>query len=105
MHCRLDMEVAVNQKRLHQSGKKTDWHHLPLLTAFFSLCLCACPPEGQPDPYPHGEGDQGGVGPVPAALRPLHALHPGGRRSVGHFLLRAPALAPTHEGEASQSGD
>lgn len=40
MHCRLDMEVAVNQKQLHQSGKKTDWHHLPLLTAFFSLFLC-----------------------------------------------------------------
>lgn len=70
-----------------------------------SFPVCVCPPEGQPDPDPRGEGDQGGVGPVPAALRPLHALHPGGAGRVRHFLLRAPALPPPHEGEAGQPGD
>lgn len=70
-----------------------------------SLPVCLCPTEGQPDPDPHGEGDQGGVGPVPAAFRPLYALHPGGAGCVHHFLLRAPALPPPHEGEAGQPGD
>lgn len=63
------------------------------------------PPERQPDPDPRGEGDQGGVGPVPAALHPLRALHPGGGGGVRHLLLRAPALTPPHEGEAGQPGD
>lgn len=63
------------------------------------------PPGGQPDPDPRGEGDPGGVGPVPAAVRPLHALHPGGAGRVHHLLLRAPALPPTHEGEAGQPGN
>lgn len=71
----------------------------------FSASVCVCPPEGQPDPNPCGEGDQGGVWPVPAALRPLHALHPGGSGGVRHSLLRAPALPPTHEGEARQPGN
>lgn len=70
-----------------------------------SFSVCTCPPEGQPDPDPRGEGDQGGVGPVPAALRPLHALHPGGAGGVSFFLLRAPALPPPHEGEAGQPGN
>lgn len=67
--------------------------------------LSVPPPEGQPDPDPGGEGDPGGVGPVPAALRPLHALHPGGAGRVRHLLLPAPALTPTHEGEAGQPGN
>lgn len=71
--------------------------------AVFSLPVP--PPGGQPDPDPRGEGDPGGVGPVPAALRPLHALHPGGAGRVHHLLLRAPALPPTHEGEAGQPGN
>lgn len=104
MHCRLDMEVAVNQKRPHQSEKRQR-SILYCSDSVFSLCVCVCPPEGQPDPDPRGEGDQGGVGPVPAALRPLHALHPGGAGSVRHFLLRAPALPRPHEGEAGQPGD
>lgn len=70
-----------------------------------SLSVCVCPPEGQPDPDPCGEGDQGGVGPVPAALRPLHALHPGGVGGVCHVLLPSPAFTPPHEGEAGQPGD
>lgn len=74
-----------------------------LTVCSFSVCLC--PPEGQLDPDPRGKGDQGGVGPVPAALRPLHALHPGGTGSVRYFLLRAPTLPPPHEGEAGQLGN
>lgn len=70
-----------------------------------SLSPCVPAPEGQPDPDPGGEGDPGGVGPVPAALCPLHALHPGGAGRVRHLLLRAPALPPTHEGEAGQPGN
>lgn len=79
---------------------------MPSFTALTvcSLPVCLCSPEGQSDPDPHGEGDQGGVGPVPAAFRPLHALHPGGAGCVRHFLLRAPALPPPHEGEAGQPG-
>lgn len=76
---------------------------LPLTVSYSSFCMC--PPEGQPDSDPRGERDQGGVGPVPAALRPLHALHPGGAGSVRLFLLRAPALPPPHEGEAGQPGN
>lgn len=71
-----------------------------LLTASL-LCLS----EGQPDSDPRGEGDPSGVGPVPAALRPLHALHPGGAGRVRLLLLRAPALPPPHEGEAGQPGN
>lgn len=98
------MEVAVNQKRPHQSETRQS-SILYRSDSVFSLSVYVCPPEGQPDPDPRGEGDQGGVGPVPAALRPLHALHPGGAGSVRHFLLRAPALPPPHEGEAGQPGD
>lgn len=70
-----------------------------------SFSVCVRPPEGQPDSDPRGEGDPRGVGPVLAALRPLHALHPGGAGGVRHFLLCAPALPPTHKGEAGQPGD
>lgn len=83
--------------------KKMTHAFLPLTLSYSSFCMC--PPEGQPDSDPRGEGDQGGVGPVPAALRPLHALHPGGAGSVRLFLLRAPALPPPHEGEAGQPGN
>lgn len=75
------------------------------LTGGGVLSLSLPPPEGQPDPDPCGERDPGGVGPVPAALRPLHALHPGGAGRVHHLLLCAPALPPPHEGEAGQPGN
>lgn len=70
-----------------------------------SVVSCVCPPERQPDPDPCGEGDPGGVRPVPVALSPLYAFHPRGVGSVRHLLLRAPALPPPHEGEAGQPGD
>lgn len=81
---------------------------------FFPFCFSSLPltsvsfvsfPERQPDSDPRGKGDPGGVGPVPAALRPLHALHPGGAGRVRLLLLRAPALTPPHEGEAGQPGN
>lgn len=94
--------TAVNQKWLHQSGKR---RLAPFYRSHSVSSLFVCSPEGQPDPDPRGEGDQGGVGPVRAALRPLHALHPGGAGSVRHLLLCAPALPPPHEREAGQLGD
>lgn len=104
MHCRFDMTVAVNQKQPHQSGKR--WSGINYCSDnVFSFCFCVCPPERQPDPDPCGEGDPSGVRPVPVALSSLHAFYPGGVGSVHHFLLRAPALPPPHEGEAGQPGD
>lgn len=70
-----------------------------------TVSVCVCRPEGQPDPDPCGEGDPGGVGPVPVAVRPVHALHPGGAGRFRDVLLRPPALAPAHEGEAGQLRD
>lgn len=100
----LDLEVAVHKKK--KQKEKGIFYSSNSIFSFSFLCLCVCLcAEGQPDPDPRGEGDQGGVGPVPAALRPLHALHPGGAGSVRHVLLRAPALPPPHEGEAGQPGD